>query len=66
MRALPILVAAAWIANTLRVILIAWAALEVGPAFAMGPFHEWGGWVIILVMFALCWLLFSALKQASR
>lgn len=62
---LPVLVAAAWLANTLRVIMIAWAALEFGRAFAMGPFHEWGGWAIILVMFSLCWLFFALQKNAA-
>jgi exosortase/archaeosortase family protein len=60
---IPLLIAAAWLTNTIRVILLSWVALKVSPEFALGPFHEWGGWAIILLMFGLCWLLFSLQKS---
>jgi exosortase len=56
---LPLLVLLAWFANTLRIIILATAALVKGPSFAMGAFHTWGGWLILMLMFVLCWLLFS-------
>lgn len=31
----------------------------VSREFAMGPFHELGGWAIIMGMFGLCWWIFS-------
>ena len=53
---LPIM---AWIANTIRIITIGIAALAISPEFAMGPFHDIGGWLILFLMFCLCWLMFS-------
>lgn len=63
---LPALVAIAWIANTLRIIVITTAALVVNPDFALGAFHTWGGWLVIAIMFALCWLLFSIQEDAPE
>lgn len=70
-RNLPLLILFAWLANTLRIILLSAAALAVSPDFALGAFHTWGGWLIIIAMFAMCWLVFSIqeniyLKNASR
>ncbi len=59
---LPLLIGAAWIANTFRVILLSFVALKVSPAFALGSFHMWGGWAIIILMFLLCWMLFTLQK----
>lgn len=56
---LPLLILMAWIANTIRIITIVTAALVISPSFAMGAFHTFGGWIILLLMFAMCWLLFS-------
>ena len=53
----------AWVANTMRIIMLTIAALKEGPAFALGPFHLWGGWAILLVMFLLCWWLMSLPEQ---
>jgi len=53
---LPIM---AWIANTIRIITIGISALAISPEFAMGPFHDIGGWLILFLMFCLCWLMFS-------
>jgi len=49
------LVPFAWVANTARVILTCVALLTAGPAFATGAFHSWSGWVLLTLMFALCW-----------
>jgi len=56
---LPLLVVMAWVANTLRIILISAAALLITPAFSKGNFHVFGGWVVIMLMFCLCWFIFS-------
>ena len=51
---LPLLAAAAWVANTLRIIAITGTALVHGPETAEGIFHTLGGWVVLMVMFLLC------------
>jgi exosortase/archaeosortase family protein len=56
---LPLLVLISWLANTVRIILISAAALAISPSFAKGNFHVLGGWVVILLMFCLCWFIFS-------
>ena len=56
---LPLLVLMSWIANTVRIILISTAAVMISPKFAKGNFHVLGGWVVILLMFSLCWFIFS-------
>jgi len=64
---LPVLVVMAWMANTLRILVITVAALAVSPAFAMGTFHNWSGWLVLCLMFCLCWLVFmlQAPKRGS-
>jgi exosortase/archaeosortase family protein len=59
---LPIIGILAWASNTARIIGLSAAALLVSPEFALGLFHTWGGWLILLVMFLLCWLAFSLLE----
>lgn len=56
---LPLLVLIAWLANTVRIIAISALALYAGPEYAIGAFHTWGGWFVLLLMFLLCWKLFS-------
>ena len=56
---IPFLFIMAWISNVVRILVICIAALAVSPEFAMGSFHTWGGWVVLLFMFSLCWLFFS-------
>lgn len=53
------LVAIAWLANILRIVTISVAALTLSPEFALGLFHTWGGLLVIVLMFVLCWMLFS-------
>lgn len=56
---LLLLIFMAWIANTSRIIVISTIALLFGSQFAMGAFHTWGGWLILLIMFLLSWLIFE-------
>ena len=58
-RNLPALVALAWLANTFRILTLCIAALSAGPEFAQGVFHTWGGWLVLVLMFLLCWPLFA-------
>lgn len=48
----------AWLANTARIVTISLAALTFGPEFAMGLFHSWGGLMVLVLMFLVCWLIF--------
>lgn len=56
---LLLLIAIAWVANTIRIITLSLAAIFVSPEFAMGAFHDIGGWFVLVVMFSLCWGIFS-------
>lgn len=61
-----LIVAIAWVANTLRIVGLSAAALMYGSEFALGPFHMWGGWAILLTMFLLCWWLLSLQEPKSQ
>ena len=56
---IALLVVMAWVANTSRILVLSAVALAFGREFALGAFHTWGGWFILVVMFILCWLLFE-------
>ncbi len=56
---IPLLFVISWVANTIRIIALVAAALIVSRDFAMGTFHTWGGWAIIVVMFVICWMILS-------
>jgi len=60
---LPVLVAVAWLANTLRIVAICVVALSAGPQLAYGSFHFFGGWVVLCVVFCLCWIVFSIARR---
>jgi exosortase len=62
---IPIIVVVSWIANTLRIIGVSIAGLYFSPEFAMGAFHQVGGWMILVIVFCLCWLLFT-LQEPQR
>lgn len=49
----PLIIALAWLANTLRIMLISVAGLTFGADFAMGTFHDWGGTISVALMFLL-------------
>lgn len=63
---LVLLVALAWIANTIRIIVISAIALTMGSTFAIGAFHTWGGWLVLVVMFLLAWALFSFMEKKEK
>lgn len=49
----------AWFANTMRIVVISAVALAFGREFALGAFHTWGGWFILVLMFVTCWMIFE-------
>lgn len=63
---LPVLFAMAWIANTVRIMVLTASALFVSPAFALGAFHTIGGWLILLFMFSVCWMIFSLQQPKTQ
>jgi exosortase len=56
---LPVLVVAAWIANTLRIFITTLLAIVVSPSLVQGIFHYFLGIITLIFMFSLCYLLFS-------
>ena len=61
--AVAVLPLVAWLANTLRVVMLSTVALTFGAEAASGWFHEWGGWLVLIVMFGLCGLGFAFLGR---
>ena len=64
--ALLVLPLAAWLANTLRVVMLSTVALTFGADAARGWFHEWGGWLVLIVMFGLCGAAFALLGRGQK
>ena len=64
--ALAVLPLVAWLANTLRVVILSAVALTFGADAANGWFHEWGGWLVLLAMFILCGLAFAACGRRNE
>jgi exosortase len=58
--------ALAWLANTVRIFLLGLAGLSFGPQFAMGWFHNFGGWLVLCLMFALCQAVMTCLGRFLR
>ncbi|MEI8288826.1 MAG: exosortase/archaeosortase family protein [Verrucomicrobiota bacterium] len=56
----------AWLANTLRVVILSTVALTFGADAANGWFHEWGGWLVLLTMFLLCGLAFAMCSRRAN
>jgi exosortase len=56
----------AWLANTLRVVLLTTVALTFGANAATGWFHEFGGWLVLVTMFTLCALVFVGLRRLEK
>lgn len=56
---IALLVPLAWLANTVRILLLSGAALSFSPEFVAGTFHDLSGWLVIVTMFLLCQLLFT-------
>ncbi len=59
--ALACLAPLAWLSNTLRIVMLGLTGLSMGAEFAMGWFHEFGGWIVLCLMFFLSLPLFRAL-----
>lgn len=62
----PIIVIAAWLANTFRVALTGLVAVHFGPAYATGWLHEWQGLFLLGVMFVVCSAAFTLLLRLER
>lgn len=62
---LPLLIVMAWLANTIRIFILVSTALTVNVNFATGPFHYIGGWLVILLMFGLCWWIFAIQEKPT-
>lgn len=60
--AILVLVVLAWVANTMRIVVICLLALLISPEFVMGPFHQWGGWGVLMLMFVLSWQVFALME----
>lgn len=63
---LPLLVGISWLANTARIIMISAAAVLISPKFALGSFHQVGGWAVLIFMFGLCWFVFYIQKPSDE
>jgi len=55
---LPVLIGMSWLANTVRIIVITFAAVKISKQFATGAFHQIGGWAVLVLMFCMCWFIF--------
>ena len=62
MALLPLL---AWAANVLRIVTLGVAGLSYGPEAAMGWFHMWGGWGVLVAMFVLCSGVFKIIGRGA-
>jgi len=66
---LLLLPVAAWVANVLRILSGAIVPVIMDAEAAarwVGPLHSGAGWIALCVMFALCWVIFSALARLDR
>lgn len=55
----PVLIAAAWTANTMRIIMTCALAIIISPEAARGTAHQWAGTISLLLMFSLCAIILS-------
>ena len=62
MALLPLL---AWLANLMRIMTIGITGLSFGPDAAMGWFHTWGGWAVLMLMFGLCSAVFHLIARGT-
>ncbi|MEO1857455.1 MAG: archaeosortase/exosortase family protein [Rubritalea sp.] len=63
--AIALLPLIAWLTNTVRILFITVIALTFGVDFAVGLFHTWGGILVIVLMFIVCWKVFQWLQNGS-
>jgi exosortase len=52
---IALLIPLAWLANTVRIVILSGAAVSVSSEFATGTFHDLSGWLVIVTMFLICW-----------
>jgi exosortase len=64
--AIPILAAAAWLGNTLRVLLLSAVTLSSGHSFATGWFHNVSGWAVLAAIFGACLALFRSWASPTQ
>lgn len=64
--AVALLVPLAWLSNTIRIVILGMAGLFMGANFAMGWFHQVGGWLVLCMMFLLCQGLFRLIASEGR
>jgi hypothetical protein len=48
------------------VIVIVTASLSIGPEFASGWFHDFGGWLVIVSVFAALWFGIEVLRRKFK
>ena len=63
---LLLLVLLAWVANTLRLILVCALGLSLGAEIAGGLVHVYGGWLVLLLMFMVCVAAFRWQRPPAR
>ena len=63
---LPILFAAAWVANAARVTLTAVGAGHVPLHWIEGDAHWWQGWLLLCLMFVICQSVFRAMGSETQ
>lgn len=56
----------AWLANTLRIVIITGIALTWGADFASGFFHTWGALIVLGIVFAVCMLLVRFMREDAN
>ncbi|HHO76653.1 MAG TPA: exosortase/archaeosortase family protein [Deltaproteobacteria bacterium] len=54
-----LLISIAWMANTVRIVVVCIVALTLSPEIALGLFHTFGGWFVLFMMLCLTWTIFS-------
>lgn len=64
--AFPFIFLMAWVANTIRILVICVIGLLVSPEFIMGPFHIWTGWFVLILMFGICWFSLSLFEPKEE
>ncbi|MCA9176695.1 MAG: exosortase/archaeosortase family protein [Planctomycetales bacterium] len=62
---LPILFAAAWLANTLRIVVTALCARWLPLEWTVGDAHLWQGWLLLCIMFLACQQVFVRLADRA-
>ena len=55
----------AWLANTVRIFVLGSAALLIGTEMLYSFFHEVSGWIVILAVFGLYWVIVATMQKLS-